>query len=506
MENTIQVSIDKSHITTIGEKLYGESLELIRELVSNSYDADATRVWIEIAENQIKVRDDGSGMDQAGLREYFNIGSQNKKFSNISTIYRRMKIGQFGIGKFAVLSACNSFRLFTQKDGYAAEVIFDKENWQNSDHWSLPISQVQNNPLLGNGTMLTLEKLKKHFTLPEVERFIRERLPMNAPHFEIYLNHKKIEPVYVPGKHFPVAIQTGYGMIQGEMLIPNFRQNIQSNQTGIEITVNGIVIKRETFDMEMEPAFTNFKLMGRVSADFVLITSDRSRFITDTPEYQCFWVAMRREIKKIVRLLNDQNQKKEKTKADETLKETMFRLGKAIRKNPIFSPKVMSPTGEIDETAENFNSMAPEAASDEQYPLDALKINLDTLRDRDQFDQNIEKFHENYNKDRLDEAKKVKIKNLTGKMMVARKIKIGGLGIVCNLDNFGKDEKPIFIEGGIIYINQDHTLYQKQTEKGKDHLSFYLAYLLSQQIALMMGKDNPHEAFAIQNKLLSDCF
>jgi len=44
----IQVSFDKSHIVTIGEKLYGESMELVRELVCNAYDADATRVWIEM--------------------------------------------------------------------------------------------------------------------------------------------------------------------------------------------------------------------------------------------------------------------------------------------------------------------------------------------------------------------------------------------------------------------------------------------------------------------------
>ncbi len=46
----IPVTIDKSHIITIGERLYGESIELIRELVNNAYDADATRVDIQIEE------------------------------------------------------------------------------------------------------------------------------------------------------------------------------------------------------------------------------------------------------------------------------------------------------------------------------------------------------------------------------------------------------------------------------------------------------------------------
>ena len=38
---TIPVTIDKSHIITIGERLYAESIEFIREIVNNAYDAVA---------------------------------------------------------------------------------------------------------------------------------------------------------------------------------------------------------------------------------------------------------------------------------------------------------------------------------------------------------------------------------------------------------------------------------------------------------------------------------
>ena len=38
----IPVTIDKSHIITIGERLYAESIEFVRELVNNAYGADAT--------------------------------------------------------------------------------------------------------------------------------------------------------------------------------------------------------------------------------------------------------------------------------------------------------------------------------------------------------------------------------------------------------------------------------------------------------------------------------
>ncbi|MDP8247283.1 MAG: ATP-binding protein [Candidatus Tritonobacter lacicola] len=75
---TIPVKVDRSHIITIGKRLYAESLELIRELVNNAYDADAAEVRITIREDEIEVADNGLGMDMEGLVQYFNIGSQEK--------------------------------------------------------------------------------------------------------------------------------------------------------------------------------------------------------------------------------------------------------------------------------------------------------------------------------------------------------------------------------------------------------------------------------------------
>jgi len=50
-----------------------------------------------------------------GLKQYFNIGLQQKLYSPKSPIYNRDRIGQFGIGKFATLSACKRSRLITQE-------------------------------------------------------------------------------------------------------------------------------------------------------------------------------------------------------------------------------------------------------------------------------------------------------------------------------------------------------------------------------------------------------
>lgn len=150
----IPVTIDKSHIVTIGERLYAESIEFIREIVNNAYDADATLVEIVLTEDSIELRDNGSGMDRQGLRQYFNIGSPQKLQASKSPVYGRDRIGKLGIGKFASLSACKRFEVITKKGDYVGRIIFDKEDWEKmSGDWQLPldilllISEKQTAPL-----------------------------------------------------------------------------------------------------------------------------------------------------------------------------------------------------------------------------------------------------------------------------------------------------------------------------------------------------------------------
>lgn len=65
--NTNKVSVDKSHLFTLGEKMYRESIEFVRELVTNAYDADATEVMVNIGDDTITIEDNGGGMGEKGL-------------------------------------------------------------------------------------------------------------------------------------------------------------------------------------------------------------------------------------------------------------------------------------------------------------------------------------------------------------------------------------------------------------------------------------------------------
>jgi len=492
--DTIRITFEKSHLVTIGEKLYGESLELLRELIANAYDADATEVHVDLNPERLAVRDDGSGMDEEGLREFFRIGSQGKLRDPVSPRFRRRRVGQFGIGKFATLAACRKFRVFTQRNGFAAEAVFDKDVFAENDAWDIPLTRKNWNVHRGNGTTVTLEELTKSFSLPEIERAIRERFPLDSPSFALFLNGVRILARTIPGRKFPIFAETRYGEIRGELVLPNTAiKDVEI--PGIECTVRGIVICRSTFAMDA-PIIQ--KMRGRIEADFLPITSDRSRFIADTPEYALFAEIMQRELKKIQRQVRDLEERKERAKADETLKDTLLRMRRAIRKNPDIAPPLLSTTGEIDGGGKSAEKMSPKVDPNEGDSIDAMQMMV----------QNMESAHHSALEDTVaakePPPQKIRVKNLEGKDSIARKIVIGGIGITCALEHWGRESPATFTEGGIVQINMDHPLYKKQQEKGKDMLGFYLSVLLARQVALLLAEGDTRKAFTLQERLLTD--
>ena len=185
----LEVTVDKRHIVSIGERLYTESVELLRELVNNAYDADATDVSVEITSEKITIMDNGVGMDLEGLKQYFIIGSDEKIIHSRSSKFGRVRIGQFGIGKFASLAAAACFEVFTQHKDFAAKVTFDKHAWEEAKHtWNLPLEILAPDRERGDGTTVVLSKLSKSFDFEEVEKKLIEGVPLKAPDFSVYLN------------------------------------------------------------------------------------------------------------------------------------------------------------------------------------------------------------------------------------------------------------------------------------------------------------------------------
>jgi len=110
---------------------FEDPLEVIREALSNSYDANATLVDINIAQddegqNTLIITDDGFGMDEDDLSSFFDLGNSNKHDA----------IGYKGHGT-KIYYKSDKICVETVKDGTRIESVMDHP-WTKLNNRKLP--------------------------------------------------------------------------------------------------------------------------------------------------------------------------------------------------------------------------------------------------------------------------------------------------------------------------------------------------------------------------------
>ena len=477
---TIPVTVDKSHIITIGERLYTESIEFVRELVNNAYDADATRVDVLLKEQTIEVRDNGTGMDRDGLKQYFNIGSPLKLEASSSPVFRRKRIGQFGIGKFAALAACRQFEVTTRHKAFVARIVFSKEQWEASeDRWYIPMEVLPVEARHEDGTTVLLTGLNRRFDPKDIEAKIIEGTPLKGQNFQVFLNGVAVRPRSLSGHRIPILDGTGYGPVTGEIVILP-ETAARARDLGIEVKVKQVTVKRELFGMEAWGK-AMARVQGEVNADFLPITSDRTGFIKDSPEYLAFLGLMERVMEEVRRVLKRLGTKKEQRVVGRALKDALQRVYRSLAMNPDFSPFGPLPLGGEGRGVGGAAQKPAEGSPGSREDVDPEPA---PPRKREK------------------RKKKPRVKQLTPNAVV-RRMRFGEFGVSCVVDSFGEDGPEVFAEETTIYINQDHPLYRRECKKQDTHV-LNLARLLTQEIALMKDPKNPRQAFERQSRLLRD--
>jgi hypothetical protein len=481
----IPVTIDKSHITTIGERLYAESIEFVRELVNNAYDADATLVEVVLTDDSIEIRDNGSGMDLEGLRQYFNIGSQQKLSHPRSPVHHRDRIGMFGIGKFASLSACKRFEVITRRDDFVGRVIFDKEQWEKATGaWQLPFERMPSDFRKQNGTTVILMGLDRIFEPKDIEAKIIEGTPIKAPNFRVRINNHTVTPRSLSGQKVSVIDGTPFGPVTGEIVILPETAAL-TKDLGVEVKVKQVTVRRELFGMETWGRVMA-RVAGEVNADFLPVTSDRTGFLKDSEEYRAFLEVMEKVMADVKTFLQKLTARKEGKRVSRALKDALQRIYRSLSMNPDLSPFGPLPVGEASKSGGDAASISREREGSAQEVKPAGEAG------------EPEKAAEKKRK------KKPKVRRLTPNAII-KKMKFGETGVQCVVDSFGEEGPEAFSEETTIYINRDHPLYKRESGKVETH-TLNLARLITQEIALMKDPRNPRQAFERQSKLLKDAF
>lgn len=133
MANEYRMTISRMTVDKLGVKLYDRVSAVIAELVSNSYDADATEVtviapmgeWLAAKNGKedidkgffIEVSDNGIGMTPEEVNEfYLKVGAERRNDSRrgeLSRKFKRKVMGRKGVGKLAPFGICEKIEILT---------------------------------------------------------------------------------------------------------------------------------------------------------------------------------------------------------------------------------------------------------------------------------------------------------------------------------------------------------------------------------------------------------
>lgn len=133
MDKTPQVNEVNEFIEIASD--FEDPLEVIREALSNSYDAEATWVEIEIKQdeegrNTLIIEDNGHGMDEQDLASFFDLGNSSKSDA----------IGYKGHGT-KIYYKSDEIRVETVKDGTRIESVMNLP-WETLNNRELPTYSI----------------------------------------------------------------------------------------------------------------------------------------------------------------------------------------------------------------------------------------------------------------------------------------------------------------------------------------------------------------------------
>lgn len=221
MSTTANFKVDPRLASILGDS-YTSSEHALKELIDNSWDAEATEVKVTLpnilSDDPIIVEDNGSGMKPAEVRdEYLNIANPRWTRKGEKTPNKnRLVKGRRGVGKFAGLILASRMELEATAFGFTTRVEVDKElllrDSKDLEQVQLPFSSKEVDSTL-HGTRIVLSKLNPNLNLPQPDRFrqILARDYGRETDFVILVNGERVFAFDVPGTTFEceVALPNG---------------------------------------------------------------------------------------------------------------------------------------------------------------------------------------------------------------------------------------------------------------------------------------------------------
>ncbi len=315
MSDKANFKVDPRLAKLLGES-YRSTEQALKELVDNSWDADATVLAITLpdpmTQNPIVIEDDGSGMTEQELRnEYLVVANDRRsRKGERTTRLKRLVKGRKGIGKFAGLMVADVMEIQTTTRGITTRVIILKKNLLNAtrdlERIDLPLT-VEPAPEGVSGTKVTLVGLNQRYEFPLPEK-LKSLLMLEYGREEdirIAVNGEFLSLEDLPGEQFiKEEIVAEAGAIRLKFKVTDGTKPMK--RAGIAIRVGGKIVGRPGFfgledDPEIPPKLLK-KIYGEVEADALVdsVTADWGDLVENSKAFQALKSVIRTHLRNAV--------------------------------------------------------------------------------------------------------------------------------------------------------------------------------------------------------------
>jgi len=265
---------DTNLFKTLSDETYRDIYQPFIELVSNSYDADASKVDIRISlsfdnsdDRVITIEDNGHGMDEEDLKNrFFNISVSQQP--PISPKGRKRK-GNKGIGRLSgfKLGKNLKYRIIKSNQEHNFELSYEKIK-KLKDINDVNIEIDTQDTTKQSGVIIIITAIS-HLDIP-IDTLTQKLLANFSTNdeFQIFINGKKLEPVELKGEKKEFVIQVNEKTLDGWLInspdkIKNYGIQLKYNERAI-----GEVFAPKLSKEIIEHFYGEIDLSGMKNIDF----------------------------------------------------------------------------------------------------------------------------------------------------------------------------------------------------------------------------------------------
>jgi len=525
---TIALKVHPSFFKEFATKTWVSPADVIKELIENAFDEDATKVLITILDDYSVAIEDNAGMDEIEIQKFLLLGSPHKKDDSISPKLRRVRTGRYGTGRLSFLTSFEKMKIRTRKGNYHKSFLIDTKSLDALFTGKSDLHETKEPGLSRDGTEIIVSDAKSLVDELRLIKEIRKLAVLRHPLFEVYIkkstnfkewNYSNAELIKVPeiqGHKIPLSLDNGN--IVGEITVA--RRPLTEDEKGIAVMVGGHIVMRTLFGFDNKiPKVTGFVRCDSLTSRF----ADKSAIIEDK-EYERFSTNLKKFINDTVipslSLYEDVLVTREESKIYKQIDKV---LGQAVIETLepyeeiegyeiVETKKIVSKPSNKPSSLPAEDNLFDKSIDDEYKDITRNEIkrsrntvsenggNLQTATIADTTLPNYlssEQDVENRNYENVTVTTQIR-KPLIKKTFALKKI---GYKIIPYEDE--TDSRYSFVSENVVFVNKANPTYKAESSRGDEFLLRHIMNIVAQAVAESRhpeGKD----ALELQNRLVSE--